>query len=214
MNINKILHFLVPKESVFFPLFEQATSNLIILAQTLHELVNLPKGEREELFKKIEEIEVIIENLTQNTKLELGKNFITPFDREDIYALIKSIENVSDYMHGAADIMRIYHLEKITKPIRKLTEVNLEACMNIEMAVKELKIMKDQQKIYEACKRINKLEKKSDDIYNKSIEDIFENENDVKNIIKYKDVLSSLENAADGCKRVANVLEQIIVKHS
>ena len=110
--------------------------------------------------------------------------------------------------------MRIYHLEKITKPIRKLTEVNLEACMNIEMAIKELKAMKDQQKIYEACKRINKLEKKSDDIYNKSIEDIFENESDVKNIIKYKDVLSSLENAADGCKRVANVLEQIIVKHS
>jgi uncharacterized protein len=214
MNINKILHFLVPKESVFFPLFEQASTHLITLAQTLHELVNLPKGEREELFKKIEDIEVIIENLTQKTKLELGKNFITPFDREDIYALIKSIENVSDYMHGASDIMRIYHLEKITKPIRKLTEVNLEACMNIEMAIKELKVMKDQQKIYEACKRINKLEKKSDDIYNKSIEDIFENESDVKNIIKYKDVLSSLENAADGCKRVANVLEQIIVKHS
>ena len=99
MNINKILQFLVPKESVFFPLFEQASTNLIILAQTLHELVNLPKGEREELFKKIEDIEVIIENLTQKTKLELGKNFITPFDREDIYALIKSIENVSDYMH-------------------------------------------------------------------------------------------------------------------
>jgi uncharacterized protein Yka (UPF0111/DUF47 family) len=103
------------------------------------------------------------------------------------------MENVSDYMHGAAGLMRIYHVEKITKSIRKLSEVNLDAVLNIGCRrIKELKTMKNHAAIAEACKKINKLERKSDDIYNKSIEDIFENEGDVKNIIKYKDVLSSL----------------------
>jgi len=214
MKLNNILQFLTPKDNVFFPLFEQASLNLIILAQTLHEVVSVPKGEREVIFKKIEELEVIIENIVHKTRLELGKNFITPFDREDIYALIKSLENVSDYMHGAAGLMRVYHIEKITKSIRKLTEINLEACQHIDLAIIELKGMKKLENIADVCKRINKLEKKSDEVFNKSIEDIFENETDVKNIIKYKDVLSSLETATDMCKRVSNVLEQIAVKHS
>ncbi len=214
MKLNNILQFLTPKDNVFFPLFEQASLNLIILAQTLHEVVSIPKGEREVIFKKIEELEVIIENIVHKTRLELGKNFITPFDREDIYALIKSLENVSDYMHGAAGLMRVYHIEKITKSIKKLTEINLEACQHIDLAIIELKGMKKLENIADVCKRINKLEKKSDEVFNKSIEDIFENETDVKNIIKYKDVLSSLETATDMCKRVSNVLEQIAVKHS
>lgn len=214
MKLNNILQFLTPKDNVFFPLFEQASLNLIILAQTLHEVVSVPKGEREVIFKKIEELEVIIENIVHKTRLELGKNFITPFDREDIYALIKSLENVSDYMHGAAGLMRVYHIEKITKSIKKLTEINLEACQHIDLAIIELKGMKKLENIADVCKRINKLEKKSDEVFNKSIEDIFENETDVKNIIKYKDVLSSLETATDMCKRVSNVLEQIAVKHS
>jgi len=214
MKISNILHFLNPKDNVFFPLFEKASSNLILLAQTLHEIANSSRTKREDLFKKVEELEEKIENITQNTRLELSKNFITPFDREDIFALVKSIENVSDYMHGAAGLMRVYHVEKITKPMRKLTEINLEACQHIDLAIVELKKMKNIEKIMDVCKRINKLERKSDDIYNKSIEDIFENEQDVKNIIKYKDVLSSLETATDMCKRVSNVLEQISVKHS
>ena len=132
MKLNNILQFLVPKDNVFFPLFEQSSFHLIDLAKTLHELVVAPKGEREELFKKIEDLEVKIEDITHKTRLELSKNFITPFDREDIYSLIKSLENVSDYMHGAAGLMRIYHVEKITKSIRKLSEVNLEAVQNIQ----------------------------------------------------------------------------------
>ncbi len=116
MNLNSIFQYFTPKDNVFFPLFEQSSQYLIGLAETLHELVIAPKDEREELFKKVEEFEVRIENISQKTRLELSKNFITPFDREDIYALIKSLENVSDYMHGAAGLMRVYHVEKKLNP--------------------------------------------------------------------------------------------------
>jgi predicted phosphate transport protein (TIGR00153 family) len=214
MTLNNIFQFLVPKDKKFFPLFEQASANLVVLAETLHEAVNAPIVQREEYFKKIEELEAIIEEITHQTHLELSRNFITPFDREDIHALVKSIDNVADNMHGAASRMRLYQVEKITKSIRKLTEINLEACQLINAGVKELRIMKDPKAIKETCKKINKLESKADSVFDKAVADIFENETDAKNIIKYKEVLSSLEEASDKCKSVSNVMEQIAVKHS
>jgi uncharacterized protein len=214
MSLNSIFQFFVPKDKKFFPLFESASAHLILLAETLHEAVNAPKSEREEYYKKIEELEATIEELTHKTHLELSKNFITPFDREDIHSLIKAIDNVADFMHGAASKMRLYQVEKITKSIRKLTEINLEACQLIAVGIKQLKDMDNHKAIKETCKKINKLESKADSVFDKAVADIFENESDAKNIIKYKEVLSSLENATDKCKSVANVMEQISVKHS
>jgi predicted phosphate transport protein (TIGR00153 family) len=213
MNLNNIFQFFVPKDKKFFPLFEQAATNLVLLAETLHEGVNAPKTEREEFFKKVEELEATLEEITHKTHLELSSNFITPFDREDIYALVKAMDNVADFMHGAASRMRLYQVDKITKSIRKLTEINLEACNYIQKGINELKEM-DHKAIKDTCKRINKLESKADSVFDKAVADIFENETDVKNIIKYKEVLSALESASDKCKSVSNVMEQISVKHS
>jgi predicted phosphate transport protein (TIGR00153 family) len=214
MTINSIFQFLVPKDKKFFPLFEQASSNLIELASNLHEAVNLPLKEREVLFDKIDALEQKGEDITRQTNLELSRNFITPFDREDIHSLITSIDNVADNLHGAASRMKLYQVDKITKSIRKLTEINLEACQNIDVAVKELKNLKKIKNITDACVKINKLENRSDMVYNKAVFEIFENETDAKNIIKYKEVLSVLETATDKCKSVASVLESISVKHS
>jgi predicted phosphate transport protein (TIGR00153 family) len=214
MSLNSIFQFLVPKDKKFFPLFEEASSNLIELASHLHEAVNLPLKEREVLFLKIDELEQKGEDITRQTNLELSRNFITPFDREDIHSLITSIDNVADYLHGAASRMRLYQVDKITKSIRKMTEINLEACQNIDAAVKELKNLSNMKTITNACAKINKLENKSDMVYNKAVFEIFENETDAKNIIKYKEVLSVLESATDKCKSVASVLESITVKHS
>jgi len=214
MSINSIFQFLVPKDKKFFPLFEEASSNLVQLASILHEAVNLPLKERDILFQKIDELEQKGEDITRLTNLELSRNFITPFDREDIHSLITSIDNVADNLHGAASRMRLYQVGKITKSIRKLTEINLEACQNIDNAVKELRDLKKMKNITDACSRISKLESKSDSVYDKAVADLFENETDAKNIIKYKEVLSVLETATDKCKRVASVLESISVKHS
>jgi predicted phosphate transport protein (TIGR00153 family) len=214
MSINSIFQFLVPKDKKFFPLFEQASSNLVQLASILHEAVNLPLKERDELFLKIDELEQKGEDITRLTNLELSRNFITPFDREDIYSLITAIDNVADNLHGASSRMKLYQVEKITKSIRKLTEINLEACQLIDNAVKELRDLKKIKSITAACAKINKLESKSDDVYNKAVADLFEHENDAKSIIKYKEVLLVLETAADKCKGVAGVLESITVKHS
>ena len=93
MSLNRFFQFLVPKDTKFFPLFEQASAALILLAETLHEAVNAPKEQREDSFRKIAELEGIIEEITHKTHLELSKNFITPFDREDIHYLATATED-------------------------------------------------------------------------------------------------------------------------
>jgi len=155
MTLNNIFQFFVPKDKKFFPLFEQASANLILLAETLHEAVNAPKDEREDYFKKIDELEANIEEITYKTNIELSKNFITPFDREDIHSLIKSMDDVADYMQGASSRIRLYQVDKITKSIRKLTEINLEACQLIGISIIELKNM-NHKIIKETCKKITK----------------------------------------------------------
>jgi len=214
MNANSIFQFLIPKDKKFFPLFEEASKNLILIATELHEAVNLPLSERDVIFQKMTDLETKIEDITRQTNLELSKNFITPFDREDIYLLITAIDTVAGNLNGAASRMKLFPIDKITKSIRKLTEINLEACQNIDIAVRELRNFKKVKNITDACARINKLENKSDNVYDKAVSELFENETDAKNIIKYKEVLSVLESATDKCKNAASVLESIAVKHS
>ena len=214
MNANSIFQFLIPKDKKFFPLFEEASKNLILIATELHEAVNAPLKERENIFQKMTDLESKIEDITRQTNLELSRNFITPFDREDIYLLITAIDTVAGNLNGAASRMKLYQVDKITKSIRKLTEINLEACQNIDIAVKELRNFRKVKNITDACARINKLENKSDNVYDKAVSELFENETDAKNIIKYKEVLSVLESATDKCKNAASVLESIAVKHS
>ena len=213
MALKDLLQFFVPKDKTFFPLFEQASKNLILLSETLHEAVNI-KGDRVEYYDKIEGLVADIEETTHKMNLELSKNFITPLDREDIHALITSINEVASYIYKASNKMRLYQVEKITKSIRKLTEISLDSCNQIGNAVAELKEMKNLNNINTAVKKINKLEEKADVVYDKALADLFENEVDLKNIIKYKEVLSALHNSTDKCRVVARTLVAISVKHA
>jgi len=213
-SFNDIFQFLTPKDKKFFPLLEQATESLVELAESLNELANSPKGQRDDLYKKIDQLEVKIDEITHKVNIELSRNFLTPFDREDIHSLIKSIDDVTDFLHGSASRMKMYQVEKITKSIRKLTEINLEACTLIKGAITDLKNHNNLQRITVACKKIAKLESKADVVFDNAVMDIFENETDAIKIIKYKEVLTALEDASDKCKDVANVLETIVVKYS
>lgn len=214
MALKNILNFFSPKDKTFFPLFEQATTKLTKLSETLHEAVNASKGDREAYYKKVDDLAESIENITHKMNIELSKNFITPFDREDIHALMTTIEDVSSNIQEASNRIRMYQVEKITKSIRKLTEINLEACHHISRSVKDLKEMKNFKAVFDSVKKINKLDRKSDAVFEKAVTDIFENETDAKNIIRYKDVLASLDKVSDKCKLVARVLEAVAVKHS
>jgi predicted phosphate transport protein (TIGR00153 family) len=195
-------------------LFEQAASKIRILSQTLNEAVNAPAKEREKMLKEVEVLKQDIEAIAQKTRVELGRNFITPFDREDIHALISAVDDVADNLSDAASRMRLYQIDKVTKPLRKLTEANLEACNEVSRGLLGLNSMKNLPALAEVCKNISRLERKADKVFDKAVADIFENENDAIEIIKYKEIMTALETATDSCREVANILETITVKYS
>lgn len=214
MSLNSIFQFLVPKDKVFYPLFQEISLKLKVLSETLHEALTLPSKDRNELLKEVEVLKSEIETIAQKTRVELGRNFITPFDREDIHALMTSIDEVADNMSDAASRMRLYQIDKVTKPLRKLTEVNLETCSEVSSAVNHLNDFSNLDKIAESCKNIYRLERKADKVFDKAVADIFENESNVMDVIRYKEVMMALEFATDSCRKVANVLEAITVKYA
>ncbi|MFD2598366.1 DUF47 domain-containing protein [Sphingobacterium corticis] len=215
MALGNIFNFFVPKDKKFFPLFEQAGSNLIEMAKVLNEAVNTTdEVKRKELTKRIEDLEHRGDDITHQIHLELGKNFITPFDREDIHSLASSLDDVADYIHGASNRMDMYKVTQPTQAMKELAELLVEATEHVAKAVYELKDIKNIRNITDSCVRINSVENKADYIFEKAVAELFEFEKDAIILIKHKEVLSSMETATDKCEDVSNVLESILVKNA
>ncbi|MBE8714197.1 DUF47 domain-containing protein [Sphingobacterium hungaricum] len=215
MSLNSIFQYFVPKDKKFFPLFEQAGSNLIDMAKLLQEsLYSTDPAKRTQNAKQIEDLEHKGDNITHQIHLELGKNFITPFDREDIHALASSLDDVADFIHGAANRIELYKVANPSQAMKEMTDLILEATEHVAKAIFELKDLKNIRNITDSCVRINSVENKADYIFDKAVAELFEYEKDAINLIKFKEVLSAMEDATDKCEDVANVLESILVKNA
>ena len=215
MSLNNLFQYFIPKDKKFFPLFEQAANNLIDLGNALKEVVNTDDlSRRTEIFKLIEELEHKGDTITHQIYIELGKNFITPFDREDIHELASAIDDIADYIHGSANRMNLYQVVEMTDSIKELADLILEAVTVLAKAINELKDLKNIRTITDACIKINSIENKADYVFNKAVGDLFQYEKDAIRLIKYKEVLSALETATDMCEDVADVLETILVKNA
>lgn len=216
MSLNSIFQYFVPKDKkIFFPLFEQAANNVVTMSNILVEAVNSDDSvTREELFKQIDKLENKGDELTHQIYLELGKNFITPFDREDIHSLATAIDDVADFIQGSANRMSLYQIDDYNEHIRKLCDLILQAALDLEKAVRELKDLKNVRNIADSCIRINSVENQADYVFDRAVADLFLYETDAIRLIKYKEILAALETATDRCEDAANVMESILVKNA
>lgn len=216
MSINSIFQYFVPKDKkIFFPLFERAAANVVEMAILLTEAVNAQEvAHRENIYQQIDKLENVGDDITHQIYLELGKNFITPFDREDIHSLATAIDDVADLIQGSANRMSLYQITEMTEPIRKLSELILQGSIDLQKAVVELKDLKNVRNIAESCIRINSIENQADYVFDRAVADLFLYEKDPIRLIKYKEILAALETATDRCEDAANVMESIIVKNA
>src|SRR6201986_3613081 len=175
MSLNSIFQYFVPKDKkIFFPLFEQASNNVIAMATILVEAVNSNNAAtREEMFKQIDKLENKGDEITHQIYLELGKNFITPFDREDIHSLATAIDDVADFIQGAANRMLLYRIDDFNEHIRKLSELILQGSIDLEKAVRELKDLRNVRNIADSCIRINSVENQADYVFDRAVADLF-----------------------------------------
>ncbi|MFA6276940.1 MAG: DUF47 family protein [Pedobacter sp.] len=213
--MNSIFSFFTPKDKKFQPLFEQAGSNVLKIAEALLVVVTTNDLEkRKEAIKEVERLEHVGDDITHTIFIELSKNFITPFDREDIHTLASAIDDIADYIHASAGNIELYNVTNIGDAMVKLAELLVEMCSDLEKAIKELRSFKNIRVIADACVRINSAENQADYVCNLAIARLFEFETNAIELIKQKEILQTLEIATDKCEDAANVLESILVKNA
>lgn len=204
-----------PKDKLFYGLFEEVANNNVIMAEQLAVLVAEPDyNKRSTMIKPIEDLEHANDELTHRIFTELGRNFITPFDREDIHHLASALDDIADYIYACAKKIKLYHINPTDDGIQRLAELIVQSTREVKQAVMELRDMKNIRKITDALVKINSIENQADDIADMFIERLFSMEPDAKEIIKKREIYQVLEDVTDMCEDAANVIESIIVKYS
>lgn len=214
MSMNRVFQFLVPKEKKFFTLFEDVAANVEKAAILLNKLFLLIENEEEKqaLVVQIKQCEEKGDDYTHTIFDELNKTFITPFDREDIQLLTSSLDDVLDYINSCAKRIQLYKVCKLPKNTLEISELLVQASRELKAAIGELRNLKHPQNIKSRCIRLNEIENQVDDLYYMSVSDLFENETNAIELIKYDAILKTLETATDKAEDVSDVLKGIIVK--
>jgi uncharacterized protein Yka (UPF0111/DUF47 family) len=215
MGLNSILKIFLPKDRVFFDLFETVAGNVALIAVKLKEMVSETDfDKRATILVQIEDLEHVNDDLTHRIFTELGRNFITPFDREDIHYLASALDDIADYVYASAKKINFYRVNPNDIGIKKLAEMIEQGALHVSKAVIELRNMKNMRQITEALVKINSMENQADDIFDMSIERLFATEPDAKEVIKKREIYQVMEIATDKCEDAGNVIESIIIKYA
>lgn len=205
----------MPKNRIFYGLFEDVADRVYQMSQLLVSLVNEPDFDRRAAYiAQIEDLEHKNDDSTHQIFTELGRNFITPFDREDIHYLASALDDIADYIFASSKKINFYKVNPNDTGIKKLADLITLGSSEIKVAVHGLRDMKDLRKMTEALVKVNSIENQADDVFDMSIDMLFQTENDAKEVIKKREIYQVMEIATDKCEDAANVIESIIIKYS
>ncbi len=200
---------LLPREETFFDLFAQAAENILLAAQLLQQLLDDYRDveQRAEDIKKVEDrgdeiVHAIIDRV--------NRTFVTPLDREDILALIKQLDNVLDWIEATSARLALYGITAITPEARELGHIVVNICQAIVEAVGNLRRL---DQISGPVREINRLENLADHVQRDAMAKLFADGVDPIDIIKWKEIYETLEEATDQGEDVADVLEGIRTKN-
>lgn len=216
MGFSSIVKLFMPKDKVFYSLFEEVTNTLVEMGGIFSKAMNEPDPEkRTQMLKSLEDLEHRNDETTHKIFIELGSNFITPFDREDIHSLATSLDDIADYTWGSAKRLTNYYIHDVDDTVRGFADIMLRSINALHTGVRELRNMKNLRAIIEACVLINSLENEADDLFDDAMTKLFSTPNiNPIDLIKKKDLYQELEIVTDKCEDAANVIESIIVKYA
>jgi uncharacterized protein len=202
---------LIPKEAGFYDLFAKAADNLVVGAALLTELLGTDKAARVALAERMRDTEHVGDEVTHAIYRQLNSSFVTPFDRADIYQLAGRLDDVMDAMEAAVDLAMLYQVEELPAGIADQVDVLVRAAELTAEAMPRLRTMKD---LTEYWIEVNRLENQADQVYRKLLAHLFSGEYDALTVMKLREIVEMLEEAADNFEHVANTIETIAVKES
>jgi hypothetical protein len=199
----------IPRDEQFFGLFNEMAAEIRSAARLLEEMLatDPPDGSKADLIKDAEHR---CDALTHDAIQRLHRTFVTPFDREDLYALAASLDNVMDAIDHAAALVRLYRIETIRPGARELARTVSQSAERLHLALESLA---KKTPVQPHAVEINRLENEADRAYQEAIQNLFDHETDPIMVMKWKELFDMLEQVTDACEDVANVIEGVVVKH-
>lgn len=215
MKLDQLIRKLLPKDDKFFSLLEESTQNLVKAGKVMQELVlTEKKDDIVVLINQIHDLEHEGDSVTHRIFSELNSTFVTPIDPEDIHTLASSLDDIMDHMDGSAGRFALYKLKNWPSRMVELVDILKKSIDELHHGVCLLRNMQQFQELQKVFLKVNEYENDADDVFERAIAELFENEKNPIQIIKLKEIYVGLETATDKCEDVANVLEGIVIKHA
>ncbi len=214
MKIDRLIQILLPHDEKFYTLFEESTKLLQKASITLRKILGSDPAQTRTLVLEIEDLEHQADEVTHRIFAELNSTFVTPFDREDIHQLASSLDDIMDYINGSASRFVLYNVHADTPYMRRLMEIIQQQVEAVGKGVTYLRDFRNPSALQEILRKVNEYENDADTVFALAVADLFENEKNVIELIKLKEIYVGLETATDRCEDVANVLESILIKHA
>ena len=203
---------LTPRDTKYFDLLADLAQHLVRGSSLLAELLGADKAGREKLAEEMHEVEHLADDATHSIMRRLNQTFVTPFDREDISGLASALDDCMDDMDEAADLIVLYKVEGLPDRVSEQVQV-LQRCA--ELTAEAMPRLRSMDKLTDYWVEVNRLENQADKLHRKLIAQLFDDlANDPVQLMKLKEIVEVLENAADSFEKVANMVETIALKES
>jgi len=208
--MGTLSRLLAPREREFFDLFEEAGANIARAGDLIDRLLR-EWPEQGNLMRDLVNCEHEGDRITHDIIQRLNQTFVTPIDREDIYALASALDDVVDYIEEAADFLQLYRIEAPMEQAQELGRILAESCGAVSKAIPRLRDFRD---IHHYTVEINRLENEGDRVVRGALASLFDHGIDPMLVIRWKDIFERLEEAVDATERTANILEGITIKNT
>lgn len=209
-----LLKFFRSKNDVFFKLFNQMAANNVEMAKLLYKAVSSDSDQEIALqFNHINRLKLKGNDLKHEVYAVSSKSLISPFERNDMYALASAVNDVCDSIHVSARRVNLYKLNDLAPAVKELAGLVIEISMELNSCITYLAHLENTDQMMEACNKIKQLERYADQVYDKALTGKWPQETQSIEMIKYTEILAALENATDKCEDAIPVIESIIVKN-
>lgn len=207
----------MPQEGKFFDLFNAHAELVVLGGRELSALVDdLVKGSDTlpNHTQAIDDIETRADKITHETIALLHTTFNTPLDRDEIHGLIVRMDDILDLIQDVAQSIHLYDVRRLTQEARHLADICVSCCERVRSAVSLLSNMDNGPAILKTCEEIDRLESDADRAMRTGMAKLFREEQDARQLIKFKELYELLENVTDACEDVANIIEGIVLENS
>jgi uncharacterized protein Yka (UPF0111/DUF47 family) len=203
---------LLPKDTVFYDFFEGLARHAVNAAEYLGQLTRAFPN-MDDAIQRIRGEEHGADDLAHQCLDRLDRTFITPFDREDIHALVGELDDIIDTIDALSKRFALYHVKVMEAPFQKQVAVLEAATKVLSEAVHRLRKSRKLSDLQEKLIEVHRLESEGDDNHHAAISDLYDGRHDTLHVIKWKEFYEYIENAIDGCEDVTNTLERIVLKN-